>query len=667
VFMIMDDNRRLPELFDKKSRRYKYPFINCVNCVPEYSLPRGRSAGKITTALRNFKMCKDCSEEYEALSGRRSRLLTNCCPHCGPSFSLLDNTGHIISCDDPVEEAVKLIKNSSIIAVRGFSGFHILCDAANDSTVEELRLRRNQPLEPLSVMVCDIDTVNNIAQINELEREILGSPRRPIVMLTKKENNILSNMVAPDVCEIGVMLPCTAIQHLIMKDSFPVLIAASACTRDNPTVPTIYEALKELPLVVDYLLIHNINIVNQSDDSIITAIGNKPLVLRRGRGYATQPIKLPCSISNGSNIVGVGSDKNATLCVAKGGFATLTRCLGDLKSVHSYSTYKKEAAHIGRVFNYPDTIIAHDAYSGYTSTRYAISRRVPRILVEHDFAHVASCLVENKTEDTVIGVVYDGGFTRDGGFRGAQFSIASLSEYKRVGHLQHVELPGGERALKEPWRTGLAYLYHSFGYQMSELQFDFMEKVGREKVALVSDMLERKINCPVVSSMRCLFDSVAAMLGICIINTYDEEASLELASLISTQEDVKDKAYPYEIKLRENQMVIDPTRLIYELAEDVLADKPLSMISAVFHNTIASTTADMCHLIRQKYNVGKVALSGDMFENKYLTIRILHSLGKEGFTVYQHALVPPNDTAVSLGQVAVARAQIQKETSEKVQ
>jgi hydrogenase maturation protein HypF len=651
----------LREIFDSADRRFAYPFTNCTNCGPRYTIVRDIPYDRPRTSMSEFKMCRLCQEEYDSPEDRRFHAQPNACAVCGPHLALTDNKRSPVRCADPIQKVVELLKNGATVALRGIGGFHLACDATSDDAVRKLRMRKQRPRKPFAIMSQDIATVSQYAFVSDAEREVLESFASPIVLLRKKEASCISGEVAPGIAELGVMLPYTPLHHLILRNNFPALVMTSGNLQDEPTIASNEEAFEKLSGIADYFLMHNREILIQNDDSIVKFIGGEPVVMRRARGYVPQMIQLPFGAADSPDILAVGAEEKGTVCFVKGGRAFLSQHLGDLKNKESVLSFENTVRHLERILAVKPRLIAHDFHPVYASTRFAARQRnVERVPVQHHFAHIASCLAENGVNEQVIGVSFDGvGLGADGNSWGGEFLIADFSGFERAGHLEYVCLPGSDAAAKEPYRMALSYLQSAFGEDAPRLAHQVLTGVLKEKIEFIFELIMKRINSPLTSSVGRLFDAVASLIGLCQINTYEGQAPMELESLIYAEVS-HNESCPYNVRERDGMLTVDFSPAVRSIVADLDEKKSRSYIACKFHNTVAQFAVEVCKRIRSSRRINKVALSGGVFQNKYLSEKLTSLLVKEGFTVYGHKDVPPNDGGISLGQAAVAAYRYRK-------
>ncbi len=645
----------LREIFDPDDRRYGYAFTNCTNCGPRYTIVKDTPYDRPRTSMSIFEMCESCRKEYGLPEDRRFHAQPNACAACGPSLALTDGRRRAVRSGDPLQKTVELLKKGAIVAIKGLGGFHLACDATSDAAVGRLRERKKRPYKPFAVMSQDVDAVRRYACVSDLEREALESYASPIVLLRKKPNKMLSEAIAPSISDIGVMLPYTPLHHLLVRGNFAALVMTSGNLTDEPTIAANEAAFEKLSRIADYFLVHDRDILIQNDDSIVKVIGNAPVVMRRARGYVPQSIELPGVPGDIPDILAVGGEEKGSVCFVKDGRAFMSQHLGDLKNRESVLSFENSIEHIERLLKVNPKFIAHDLHPSYASTRYATGRhRVKTVAIQHHFAHIAACLAENGVRDKVIGVSFDGvGLGTDGNTWGGEFFVADLAGFRRIGHLKYSCLPGGDAAAKEPYRMVIAYLIDAFGEDSRPLARELLPNMGK-KTEVIFRMIEQHVNCPLTSSTGRLFDAAAALAGQCRINTYEGQAPMELESLIWTGGERHEEFYPFEIRDEKDMFIVDVSPAIRAMVEDVTEGKSRLSIACRFHNTVAQYALEACLRAKKSFSLRGAALSGGVFQNKYLTEHLTSLLEKNGFTVYRHRLVPPNDGCISLGQAVAA-------------
>jgi len=643
----------LRELFDPADRRYKYPFINCTNCGPRYTIIEDIPYDRPNTTMKSFALCEDCEREYRDPADRRFHAQPVACPACGPKVALLDANGNTLDVDDPIAETAARLKQGEILAIKGLGGFHLAVDATNAAAVKALRKRKRREEKPFAVMSETLDQIARYADFGDAEKEMLLSFRRPIVLLQKKTPDPLAQPVAPKNACYGVMLPYTPIHYLILHEvEFLSLVMTSANLTDEPICINNDEAVERLKGIADAFLVHDRRIHARSDDSVVRLMAAKPRILRRARGYVPLPVVLS---DEGPPTLGVGAELKGTVCLAKGRNAFLSQHLGDLKESIALNFFEETTDHLRRILEIEPQIVAHDSHPDYLSTRYALGMgNVKRVAVQHHHAHIASVLAENGVAGPVIGVALDGtGLGDDGTIWGGEFFVADLVGYRRVGHLSNMPLPGGDAATHEPWRTALAYLHAAFGSAWQALGIPFVRRIDMLRARLILQMVAARINTPMTSSAGRLFDAISSLLGICDRNTHDGQAPMELEATV--REDIA-TALTFEIREAQGTLLLDACSFIRSAVDRIRDGADTGTIAAEFHHGLGNAVVAMCRQIRERENIGQVALSGGCFQNACLFEYAARALSQEGFEVLTHTKVPPNDGCIALGQVAVARA-----------
>lgn len=644
------------DILDPTNRRYFYPFTNCTNCGPRYSIIKDIPYDRDKTTMKSFEMCKLCENEYRDPLNRRFHAQPNACDDCGPQLYLKDNLGNDIFRSNLLPKQSKSFTNKEIIkwtqkklkegyifAIKGLSGFHLVCDGENTSAIELLRNRKNRPHKPFAVMMNNIDTIKKYCKVDMKEFELLNDIRKPIVLLEKNSNFALPENIAPAQNTLGVMLPYTPLHELIFLMDIKVLIMTSANLHGLPLEYKNDSALKNLGHIADYFLMHNRDIHIPVDDSIVKVISNKPRLIRRARGYAPEPIKL----EGIQSIFACGSNMKNTTCIAKEDFLFLSPHNGDLENIETYEHYKNNIEHFKKIFAFNPKYLAADMHPDYYSTKYAHSTGLPVLEVQHHHAHIVSCMVENKVNTKIIGIAFDGtGYGIDGKIWGGEFLICDYKNFKRAAHLDYVKMPGGEKAITEPWRMGVSYMYEANSKDINVISDIF----GKASVTIIQ-MLEKNINCIETSSMGRLFDAVSSILNICSEVTYEGQASMELEAII----DGSDKTiYSFNIDEINSELIIKTSSIIRQILEDRANAISVSIIAQRFHNTIIVISTEICKKLREIYQINEVVLSGGVFQNSYLLKGMLKSLEKERFKVYTHSIIPSNDGGVSIGQIVIS-------------
>jgi len=650
----------LKELFDTMDRRYRYPFINCTNCGPRFTIVKDIPYDRKNTTMSDFRMCHDCSSEYHDPQSRRFHAQPNACPVCGPQLMLLNNEGFTVQTQDPISTVCTLLQDGKIVAVKGLGGYHIACDALNSNAVSLLRKRKYREDKPFAVMMDTIDTIKHFCYINAMEEALLLSTKKPIVLLKKKSDCAIPHDIAPDNLYLGVMLPYTPLHHLIIRESGLPLVMTSGNVSDEPIAYKDNEALERLKGIVDYFLVHDRDIFMRCDDSVVKVVEDNEMIIRRSRGYAPFPVRLQYAFPK--PVLACGAFLKNTFCLARGNHAFLSHHIGDLENTETMNSYETAIEHYKRLFSIEPEVIAYDLHPEYLSTKYALAQRddMFKIGVQHHHAHIVSCMAENGIHHKVIGVAFDGlGYGDDGNFWGGEFFIADLSGYERAGHLDYVPMPGGEQSIKEPWRMAISYLYHLYGNDIPMLRLFNNPRFIQEKkdtFGILFKMLSRKINSPLTSSVGRLFDAVASLLGLQHSVNFEGQAAVKLESIADERETGH---YPFDINTNAGAhcnmlIVIQWQPVIKKIIEDMYHKTSIPIISARFHNSIVEMVVQVCTMLRNSKGIKDVVLSGGVFQNNFLFTRLVKKLKLQGFTVYSHTKVPSNDGGISLGQAVIA-------------
>lgn len=630
----------LRELYDPKDRRYRYPFINCTNCGPRFTIVRDIPYDRPNTTMASFEMCPDCLHEYHNPEDRRFHAQPNACPVCGPQVSLLDREGRPLEVRDPIEEAIRLLKEGKVLAVKGLGGYHLACDPFREDVVSQLRRRKYREDKPFALMCRDLEVVEKLCLLPRGAKELLESKQRPIVILQRRPEAKVAPSVAPGHRTLGVMLPYTPLHHLLFSDGITCLVMTSGNISDEPIAYRDGEALERLKGIADYFLTHNRPIHMRCDDSVLKVFRGKPLFIRRSRGYVPLPLRLAGARRS---VLACGAELKNTFCLTKGELAFLSHHIGDLENFETLKSFEEGIEHFKRIFKVKPELIAHDLHPDYLSTRYALEQDLPRVALQHHYAHALSCMAEYGLEGPVLGIVMDGtGFGEDEAVWGCEFLEVTLRGYERLGHLKYIPLPGGDRAVKEPWRMAAVYLLRAFGEEDPEL-FDRYYPKGWEtlKRAVI-----KGLNSPPCSSMGRLFDAVSSLLGVRDVVNYEGQAAIELEQLAERT----DHFYPFELK----DYVFDPDPMIRSIVEDLKAGVPKPLISGKFHRTIAQVILEVARRARAERGLKEVVLSGGCFQNLLLLESCVSLLEAEGFSVFVNHRVPPNDGGISLGQAYYA-------------
>jgi hydrogenase maturation protein HypF len=666
----------LQEMFDPQDRRHRYPFINCTNCGPRFTIIKDIPYDRPKTTMATFEMCADCAAEYHDPLDRRFHAQPVACPVCGPHVWLergepvpqKSRSGNSLPA---IEETRKILADGKIVAVKGLGGFHLACDATNAAAVGELRRRKLRVDKPFALMLPDLDTVAGHCYINQAERDTLTSRPRPIVILEKRTDSSIVPEVAPRQSTLGVMLPYTPLHYLLLEvePGMPTaLVMTSGNLSEEPIATGNDEARQRLGDLADAFLMHDRDIHTRCDDSVLRMLPRVKAVespaesktpsqiypLRRARGYAPNPLQCLWEMPP---LLATGAELKNTFCLARERYAFLSHHIGDLENYETLQAFEDSIEHYQRLFRIEPVAIAYDLHPDYLATRYALKRAdqdsLPALGVQHHHAHIAACMAENDHPGhrQVIGLSFDGtGYGEDGAIWGGEIILADYAGYERVFHLDYVPLPGGDKAVREPWRTALAHLHAAdipWEADLPPVEHAInAAKNSTDPLNLLERQIETRLNAPDTSSMGRLFDAVSSLLGIRHTANYEAQAAIELEALADSDES---GAYPFIIE----GQILDPAPMLQGLVHDLRRGLPIPSLAGRFHNTIAQLVHQACSQIRAQTGISEVALSGGVWQNMTLLKRSLPLLEKDGFTIYLHQQVPTNDGGIALGQVAI--------------
>lgn len=646
------------ELFDPGNRRYRYPFINCTNCGPRFTIIRDIPYDRINTTMSAFTMCPDCKTEYEDPLDRRFHAQPVACPVCGPQVQL-EKTNRILSTgEDAIRESRRMLKQGKILGIKGLGGYLLACDAANLDAVQQLRERKKRSDKPFALMAFDQGAIEQFCNISEEEAEMLHSVQSPIVLLGKKVHDKISEAIAPRQTRLGFMLPYTPLHLLLLEseEGFPkALIMTSGNYSEEPIAYQDTDARERLDAIVDAFLTNDRPIHMRTDDSVVSVFNHAPYIHRRARGFAPDPIHLSRSVPP---ILAVGAELKNTFCLSRDQYAFISHHIGDLQNYETERSFEEGIAHFENLFPIKPAMIACDLHPDYLSTGYAKDRackeNLPLIEVQHHHAHLASCLADNawQSDQPVIGVSFDGtGYGTDGAIWGGEILVGGYKGYARSHHLSYMPLPGGDAAIQKPYRIALAYLWKlGLGW---EKDLPPVEKASAKEKEIILHQLNHSINTINTSSMGRLFDAVSSLLGVCHFATYEGQAAIELETIADPSENGT-----YEIHFNDSEiMILD---LIEQIIGDLRNQIPVAVISARFHNSLARLVVELCKGLSIHYNTHTVALSGGVWQNRFLLERTLNSLKDSGFSPLIHRQVPTNDGGISLGQMMVAARTMEK-------
>ncbi|MGJ7035335.1 carbamoyltransferase HypF [Anoxybacillus eryuanensis] len=639
----------LREMNDPNDHRYRYPFINCTQCGPRYTIIEKLPYDRPFTSMHSFQMCERCEQEYEDPMNRRHHAQPIACPICGPSVTLLKADGQIVQ-GDAIEQAKQYIRAGAIVAVKGLGGYHLACDATNEQAVQQLRLRKQRPNRPLAVMAASLDIVEQLCEITKEEKQLLISPEAPIVVIKQKRNTMIAPSVAPGLQTVGVMLPYTPLHHLLLDKQLPVVVMTSA---NRSGVPIIYEdeqVLRDLQGIADYFLIHNRPIVHPIDDSVVQVENGVMHFIRRARGFVPDPL---WTKHNVHEIVALGGQQKNVFAFGRHHQIFLGPHIGDLEHVEVMEHFQREYEHLRTWMGVTPKVVAVDLHPNYETWNIVKQWNVDVVAVQHHHAHMVSCMEENHIHSPCFGLILDGtGYGEDGHIWGFELLYGDATQYKRLGHLTYTPLPGGERCIKEPWRTTvgmLGYYFGEEGYSLAEKRF--IEQAN--DVRVLRQMIKKGLHSPLAGTCGRLFDAVSAFLHVCTHSTYDGEAAIRLSELI---DDTKIyETYPFHVK-KCDEWEIDLTEMWRSIIKDVEAHEQTNTIAGRFHETVVQASVEMIRLALQQYPTYErnIVLSGGSMHNRYITKRLRQELNKLGLCVYTHQKVPCNDGGLALGQLMIA-------------
>ena len=640
------------EMFDPADRRYRYPFINCTNCGPRFTIVRDIPYDRARTSMAVFPMCPACRREYDDPLDRRFHAQPNACWDCGPRVELWDNHGRRLDAREPIAEAAARLHAWAVVALKGLGGFHLAVDATNAAAVQLLRERKGRVEKPFALMASGLAAIDQLCHVDPASRHLLLGPEHPIVLLPRKQPTPVADAVAPYNRDLGVFLPYTPLHELLFAEgNFLALVMTSGNISEEPIAIENQEAVARLGPLADFLLVHNRDILLRSDDSVLRVVGGRPRQLRRSRGYVPVPVFLHEELPP---ILAVGGELKNTLCLTRGRHAFLSQHIGDLENLESYRFFEEGVTHLQRILEIQPQTVAYDLHPDYFSTRWALQQKgLKPVGVQHHHAHIASCMAENHLDGEVIGFALDGtGYGTDGHVWGGEVLVAGYRDFQRAAHLEYVPMPGGAAAIHEPWRMAVSYLAQHFGRGFLDFQIPFVAELDRRRTGVVLRMMEQKVNSPLTSSCGRLFDAVAALAGIRQRVNYEAQAAMELEMAMGGGEE--EAPYPLALADQGGGWRIDTRPLFEALLRDLHHAVPAGVISRRFHQGLVEIFSRLAVLLRERRGLNRVCLSGGTFQNVYLLENLARRLESEKFEVFTHTEVPPGDGGLSLGQALVA-------------
>jgi hydrogenase maturation protein HypF len=664
------------EIFDPFSRYFRYPFTNCTHCGPRLTIIRAIPYDRNHTSMVKFPMCGDCNTEYEDVENRRFHAQPVACFKCGPSAWLERADGQPVIADmfsmlDDVDAVCTLLQKGEIVAIKGLGGFHLACDATQETAVKKLRERKRRYHKPFALMARDINIISEYCYVSDLEKTLLTSPAAPIVLLNIKPEKQVAISVAQGQNTLGFMLPYTPLHHLILRRMNRPIVLTSGNISDEPQCINNEDAKEKLGKIADYFLLHNRDIVNRVDDSVVRVIDDKIQTLRRARGYAPAPIILPFGFEKVAPILAMGSELKNTFCLLREGEAILSQHLGDLENAAAFNAYQETLNLYLNLFEHKPEIIAIDKHPEYLSSKLgkelASSNEIKLIEIQHHHAHIAACMVENKIPldaKPILGIAFDGlGYGEDGTLWGGEFLLADYQKFQRVATFKPVAMIGGEQAIYQPWRNTYAHLNSAFNWEEIKQQYadlEIIKFIEQKPLKLLNQMIEKDINTPLASSVGRLFDAVAAAIGICREEcSYEGQAAIEMEATVNVNILNNDKEtinYPFKFEKLDRIYYIDPAPMWEGILQDLKQQISPSEIAAKFHISLAIVITEIVKQLTQEHKINQVALTGGVFQNRILLEQTTKNLKKLGIEVFTHSIVPANDGGLSLGQAVIAAA-----------
>ncbi|MBN2681141.1 MAG: carbamoyltransferase HypF [Bacteroidales bacterium] len=625
-----------------QANRINYPFINCTNCGPRFTIIKDLPYDREKTCMQPFIMCKDCNNEYSNILDRRFHAQPVACSVCGPKYSLIKENCEIEDFHEILCETTEIIDTGGIVAIKGMGGFFIACDAKNKEAVNRLRSSKERENKPFAVMFKNYESVAEYCNISEEEAKFLQSWRRPIVLLETKKS--LASGVSMGFKTLGTMLPYMPVHYLLFeKVKTNCIVLTSGNISDEPILIDNSEAISKLKNIADAILLYNREIYNRNDDSVGFVINKKPRLIRRSRGFVPNPINLPFSVDG---IIASGAELVNCFCVGKGNQAIISQHIGDLKNAATLEFYSEAINRFNKLFRVKPELFVCDLHPDYLSTRFAQNFGIEILQVQHHHAHIASCMAEHKISDKVIGLAMDGtGLGIDGNIWGGEFLLTDFSGFERERHFEYIAMPGGDKAAKQAWRMGLSYLYKAYGKEFLNLDIPFVRNLNEKDCSLLIQAIDKKINSPLTSSAGRLFDAVAAITNVCTNGTFHAEAPMRLESL--AKENITEN-YPYG---KGKEISFIPT--IKAIVNDIKSNVETSVISAKFHNTFVKVILETIIEISAKTGIKKAVLSGGSFQNRYLLQKLENMLETSGIQVFSNEKIPANDAGIALGQLVI--------------
>lgn len=645
------------EMMNPRDRRFRYPFVNCTNCGPRFTIIRDIPYDRARTSMASFEMCAACQAEYDDPANRRFHAQPNACWDCGPQLRLLSADGAPFDITEPLREAARLLEQDRIVAVKGLGGFHLACNARSETAVNLLRGRKRRVEKPFAVMFRRVEDVERFCEVNDAVRKLLLSVERPIVLLPRKPDSGLPESIAPRNRFLGVFLPYTPLHHLLFASGkFDALIMTSANLSEEPIAIDNEEAVRRLHGIADAYLVHNRDILRRCDDSVVRLAASRTQMLRRSRGFVPVPVPLE---RESDPILAVGGELKNTICIVRGSEAFLSQHIGDLENLESYNFFGEAVQHLQRILETSPKVIAYDLHPDYFSTKWALAQEGRQLIgVQHHHAHIASCMAENHLDGKVIGIALDGtGYGTDGAVWGGEVFLADYNDFERAAHFEYIPLPGGAAAIHEPWRVALSYLVKHYVKDLNSLDLPFLRRIDERRREVIQQMIDRQIHSPRTSSCGRLFDAVAALTGIRSTVNYEAQAAIELE--MAAHDSTDQGCYPFDLIPEDTHWQIGTLSLFQWLLRDLRRQESVADISRRFHAGLAVMFVELAEKIREQSKLNRVCLSGGCFHNVLLFQLMLDGLRAKSFEVYFHSEVPAGDGGISLGQALVAAHRLQ--------
>jgi len=641
------------ELFNPENRRYRYPFINCTNCGPRFTIVKGVPYDRSLTTMTCFPLCKACGDEYHNPLDRRFHAQPNACHICGPQVQLNDSQGRAISSQDPITHLVSRLKEGAVAAVRGLGGFHLMVDARNNEAVQKLRIRKGREEKPLALMAPNLQAVRRFCETTPMEEALLQSPGHPIVLFNARKNHDLAPSVAPGFSRLGFMLPYTPLHHLILANAFQALVMTSGNLSEEPIITDNEEALQSLGSIADVFLLHNRDILQPCDDAIVQIVDGQPQILRRARGYTPGPVFL--SEPGPLPVLACGGQFKNSFALSRGSQVFLSQHIGDMDHVATLAFAQKAMAHFQQILQTKPEMLVCDRHPNYLISKWARSQNLPVVEVFHHHAHLASVMAENGISDVCIGIILDGsGFGPDGSIWGGEVLLGNFHDFQRFAWLQPMLLPGSSSAIREPWRLALAALHLALGQEAKAVSLPGLNNIKKSDKAMIFQMMEQGINTPSTSSAGRLFDAVSALLGLCSHSSFEAQAAMKLEAVADSDDDGL-----YSCHWEKGPL--PSSTLIKAVLADLTGGVPIPAISSRFHKSLAEIFVAAAISARTIHGLNRVALSGGVFQNVFFSNYIIKILREKGFYVFTHSKIPCNDGGLALGQIAIAHARRQQE------